>query len=154
MTRPGARGVQKRPSGATRAIHHWFGQLLNVVGVVHLPVRNQVDQSAPPATDPEHAITFAQRTHGDGADRRIQSRNVAAARQDRDRTLVRLGHVTASSLLDTCRSRSVSGETYRMTTSFIALSPSSPNYTYPVIPAKAGIQIRIPGGDGAPPTRG
>ena len=79
MAWPRARGVQESPAGSTGAIHFGLRQLLHIIGIVGAVFGIVVDQSRPTTSNADDAISFAQRAHRDRPDRRIETRDVAAA---------------------------------------------------------------------------
>ena len=85
--RSGAGGVQEGAAGAPDFVHDLFGELEHAGAVALGVVTVEVDQPGPTAPDAQDAVSLAQRTHRDGANRRVQPRHVAATRQNRNRTL-------------------------------------------------------------------
>ena len=83
----GSRGVKKCAAGAAGAIDQFFREMLVVVAVVVVFVADHVDQACPSAPQPNDFVALAQRPDGDRADRRIQSRHVAASGQNSDDAL-------------------------------------------------------------------
>ena len=82
-----SRRMQERPAGAARAVHNVFGEPLKIIRIVVLLVTHHVHQPRPATADADHLVTFPKCTKGDRANGRIQSRHVAAPRQDSDNTL-------------------------------------------------------------------
>src|SRR5882762_4731487 len=79
--------MKKRSPGAPRAVHHVFRQPLKIIRIVVLFVADHVHKPRPATADADHFVTFSKCAKSDRANRRIQSRHVAAARQDPDHAL-------------------------------------------------------------------
>src|SRR4029079_3509190 len=88
MTGARTRCVEESAASAAGAIYDRFRQLLHVVGVVGASVATVVDESRPAASNSDNPISFAQCANGDCSDRRVQSGDVAAAGEDRDRFVI------------------------------------------------------------------
>ena len=88
MARPGSRRVQKSAAGAAGAIHDRFRQLLHAFGVVGAVASIVIDEPRPSAPDANDAIAFAQRADRDRPDCGIETGDVAAAGEDRDRSFI------------------------------------------------------------------
>ena len=78
------------------AVDHMLSQLLHVVTIVRVLVTDQVDQTRPAAAQSDHAIAFVQRAQRHRANRRVQTRHIAAAREDANRTFDRRRHTVRS----------------------------------------------------------
>src|SRR5438093_1292275 len=70
--------------GSSGPIHGRFGELLDVLAVVRVLVRDVVDEPGPAAPDAHDAISFAQCADRNRAYGRVESGDVAAAGQDRN----------------------------------------------------------------------
>src|ERR1700719_4814909 len=79
--------MQESSAGAARAVHHILGQPLKVIGIVVLCVADHLHQPRPAPADADHFVSFSKRPKSDRANRRIQSRHVAAPREKSDHAL-------------------------------------------------------------------
>ena len=89
VARARPRGMQERAAGASRSIHIRFRQLLDVAGVVRAVVRHVVDQTGPPAANPNDPVSFAKRADRDRPDGGVEPRYVAASGENRQRPFCR-----------------------------------------------------------------
>ena len=80
--------MEERAPGASGAIHHVFGEPLEIIRIVVLFVADDVDKPAPAAADANHFITFAEGAEGDRADRGVETGNVASSRENSNYTLL------------------------------------------------------------------
>src|SRR5207237_10922800 len=76
---------QERAAGAPGAVDGGVREGLDVLAVVGFRVAHVVDEPAPPAPDTHDLVSVAQRANRDRADGGVQTGNVAAAGQNRDR---------------------------------------------------------------------
>jgi hypothetical protein len=74
--------VEKRATGASRAIDEFFGQHLIIVTVVVFGIAHGIDKAGSSAPQPDHAVALAQCANRHGANRRVKSRNFTTTRQN------------------------------------------------------------------------
>jgi hypothetical protein len=86
MAGTSARGMKKRTAGAADLVDHFLGELDDLLVRRHHAVAHQLHESRPSPADPQDPIAFAKRPDRQRADGRVQSRHVAAAGEDRDRS--------------------------------------------------------------------
>ncbi len=94
LGRVGAGGMQECAAGTPRPVDNFLGQDLEVIAVIRLRIADCIDQSRPAAADANHFVAFACSTNSDRPDRRVQSRNIAAACQNADHSFCSIAHIS------------------------------------------------------------
>src|ERR1700686_4873964 len=71
--------MQKRSAGAARTVHQFFGQHLEIFGIVVIVIADHLHQTGPSTSKADNLVTFAQGPEGYAANRGIQPGYVASA---------------------------------------------------------------------------
>ena len=82
--------MEKRASGAARAIDGFFIEQEIIVGIVVILFANHVDQAGPAVADANDLKAFTQGAQRDRADGRIEAGDVPSSSEDADDPLFRL----------------------------------------------------------------
>src|SRR5207302_4192803 len=84
------RGMKESAARAPHAIHSFFIEQAEVVGVVVILLADHIDQARTSVANANDLIAFAKRSESDGANGRIEAGNVAAPGEDADDSLLGL----------------------------------------------------------------
>src|SRR5207253_4521975 len=88
--------MEKRASGAARAIDGFFIEQEIIVGIVVILFANHVDQAGPAVADANDLKAFTQGAQRDRADGRIEAGDVPSSSEDRKSTRLNSSHVAIS----------------------------------------------------------
>jgi hypothetical protein len=80
----GSGTVQESPAGSTRLVDYILSKYLIVIAVIGILVADHFQYPGPAPAQANHLVPFADGPNRDGADRGIQSRDIAAAGQYSD----------------------------------------------------------------------
>src|SRR5450755_1008465 len=84
----GARRMQEGAPGSARAFDDFFGENLEIVGIVVILFADHFDETGPAAAQTDHLVSLLQRAAGDAANRGIQTRDVSSAGENSDYALL------------------------------------------------------------------